>query len=394
MKILLAEPPYRTDYPPLGLLKISRFHKERGDSVDFVKGLSAGHASLRWDRVYVSSLFTCNWTSVVRTLRFYSPAVEKPSRDLFAGGPLASLLGHELERAVSCRAVKGIIDSAARIGLEGGDIDALLPDYNIIADGGPYACLKNAYIASATRGCPARCEFCSVREVDPRCVEYLPVAEQIANASSSLGKRDNIIFLDNNVAQSPFLDAIVEEILSAGFGRGERKGWVDFSQGFEPALFSGRTGEKRADSLSRLPLSPVRLAWDALHEKEIYSNAVAVFASRGFSRFSTPLLYGFSDSPSDMFFRLEGIVSLERDLGISIQGIPMGYVGPLRKRRPSGRERAAEWGISEQETLEFLKYMKKVPSLERGNLDQFYEIFGSRGEVFQKKLGSGGKACL
>ena len=40
MKILLVDPPGNSAFPPLGLLKLGRFHKERGDSVSFLKGLS------------------------------------------------------------------------------------------------------------------------------------------------------------------------------------------------------------------------------------------------------------------------------------------------------------------------------------------------------------------
>ena len=37
-EILLVEPPYRNKYPPIGLMKISTYHKSIGDNVTFIKG--------------------------------------------------------------------------------------------------------------------------------------------------------------------------------------------------------------------------------------------------------------------------------------------------------------------------------------------------------------------
>ena len=37
-KILLIEPNYKNKYPPIGLMKISTFHRDLGDDVKFYKG--------------------------------------------------------------------------------------------------------------------------------------------------------------------------------------------------------------------------------------------------------------------------------------------------------------------------------------------------------------------
>ena len=57
--ILLIEPDYKCKQPPLGLMKISFFHKNiLHDYVRFTKGKLPDELSeAKWDRVYVTSLF-------------------------------------------------------------------------------------------------------------------------------------------------------------------------------------------------------------------------------------------------------------------------------------------------------------------------------------------------
>ena len=40
MRVLLVEPNYKNKYPPMGLMKISTYHKMQGDDVHFVKGIN------------------------------------------------------------------------------------------------------------------------------------------------------------------------------------------------------------------------------------------------------------------------------------------------------------------------------------------------------------------
>src|SRR3989339_996283 len=98
MKILLVEPQYRRTkpsplkkrrsddtlwYPPLGLMKLSRLHKDRGDTVQFVNGcdksvlpnLDCFDLRANWDRVYITTLFTFHFKNTVETVKFYSEAV-------------------------------------------------------------------------------------------------------------------------------------------------------------------------------------------------------------------------------------------------------------------------------------------------------------------------------
>ena len=59
--VLLIEPGYKNKYPPLGLMKIAAYHGPFGkrDNVVFVKWEGDPRIKeRRWDRVYVTTLFS------------------------------------------------------------------------------------------------------------------------------------------------------------------------------------------------------------------------------------------------------------------------------------------------------------------------------------------------
>lgn len=66
--ILLVEPGYPTKFPPLGLMKISSYHKELGDKVTFFKGTEDEAYYTYWDRIYISTVFSYNWKITVDTI--------------------------------------------------------------------------------------------------------------------------------------------------------------------------------------------------------------------------------------------------------------------------------------------------------------------------------------
>ncbi len=104
--ILLVEPGYKSKFPPLGLLRISSYHKECGDNVTFVRGTDEKLRSLKWHKVYVSSLFTYELPRTVKTIKFYRQSVDS-SDDLIVGGIGATLMPEYIKDHVDCRLLIG-----------------------------------------------------------------------------------------------------------------------------------------------------------------------------------------------------------------------------------------------------------------------------------------------
>ena len=70
--ILLIEPNYKNKYPPLGLMKIAQYHGANGkkDNVTFIKGEDSWVLEKAWDRIYISTLFSFEWSRISKTIDF------------------------------------------------------------------------------------------------------------------------------------------------------------------------------------------------------------------------------------------------------------------------------------------------------------------------------------
>jgi len=308
-RILLLEPAYRAKYPPLGLMKISSYHKHvQGDSVAFFKGTSAKVRDQHWDRIYITTMFTFEWKRTLETIRFYQRG-KHGCTDIRVGGILATLLADELESETGLKPHRGLWD----------EVDRLPPDYSLF-DGVHEYYVNNASFAYMTKGCPNKCSFCAVRILEPDYVDYVPLAPQI-NAN----KKD-LILLDNNVLASTQLDAIVRDIADCGFRAGSRLGraqrHVDFNQGIDARLLD----EAKMELLRDLPLRPLRIAFDEVKSEPIYSRAVRLSAANGIRHLSNYILFNFHDTPADLYHRLRVNIDLNEELGTSIFSFPMKYM--------------------------------------------------------------------
>ena len=137
MKILLVEPNYKNKYPPMGLMKISTYHKGRGDEVTFYKGVmdSAEFYGKHYDRVYITSLFTFYYNQTVKTIKSYEKLIS-PEK-IFIGGIMVSLMKEKIKDDIDDRIsiLTGLLTDSSILGL--GDsvtIDILPLDYSILDD--------------------------------------------------------------------------------------------------------------------------------------------------------------------------------------------------------------------------------------------------------------------
>lgn len=340
MKVLLVEPAYRKGsqaladsvirqgsfmesraaksdeslwYPPLGLMKLSRFHKDRGDAVQFVVGCPKSilepsamlNENVPWDRVYITTLFTFDFESIVRTINFYKAAVGYTTGKIFVGGIMSTLMAEDIFKETGVYPTLGVVSSARQIRIEDDtNVDQLTPDYECLK-GLPYA-VNDTYYAYTSRGCINKCPWCGVPKIEPVYLPYIDVKPAISSLRQQYGDKGRLKLMDNNVLASPELPKIVDDLVTLGYGRdaaltaSRKRRVVDFNQGLDASFINPDT----LAQVSRLNIKPFRIAFDSIKEKDVYVAAVRLAVEGGFNEISNYMLYNFKDTPSDLYQRL------------------------------------------------------------------------------------------
>ena len=137
-KILLVEPAYKTKFAPLGLMRISSYHKSEGDVVSFIKGEQK--LDFTPDKIYITSLFTYRYKETLKSVRFYKK--QFPKAEIIIGGVLATLMP-DLFRKEGIKVHIGLLK----------EVETYPPDYDLIED-------IDYSLTFTSRGCKNKCGFC------------------------------------------------------------------------------------------------------------------------------------------------------------------------------------------------------------------------------------------
>ena len=402
--ILLIEPGHPNKYPPLGLMKLASYHKDRGDNVRFIKGEDKSALQHVWDRIYVTTLFSFEWKRTARAIDFGIQVAGGQPERVFVGGIAASLMHAEFVREpnwAGVRFIAGLLDKPPALSLqlseEDGDfgaddissepIELRTPDYNILDDIEYNYPVNDAYFGYASRGCIRKCRFCGVPKLEGDQKEMPPLYHLVNGITSLHGEKKDLILMDNNVAASGRYKELIAEIIDLGFSRGarlQRAGKVqarrvDFNQGVDARILS-KSG-MYLQEMSKICISPLRIAFDHIGVRKPYEKSVRMAAFNGITQLSNYMLYNFKDSPDDLYHRMKLNISLNEELGVRIWSFPMRYQPVTLKDRSHVGE---NWNSYFLRSFQLI--LQATQGVISGNSAFFNRAFGADVNTFKKLL--------
>ena len=287
--IVLVEPKYYTQFPPLGLLKLSAYHKMKGDTTELLRWRKGQvNPSKKPDKVYITSLYTWAWKEVHKTVKHYKTAL--PDVEISLGGLYASLLPKEAEKSGADQVYEGLFEEA----------EDLLPDYSLVPE-------WDGSIIFSSRGCPHRCGFCAVWRLEGKIGSVKHSIKHLVwpgheKREGCCGEKHHtrVIFFDNNILASPGWRSVFEELRELGLK-------VDFNQGIDARFITDEIAEK----ISGLRLEKlVRLAYDSRGMGSHVKRAVERLRSQGINgrKIMVYTLFNYRDSPEDFLERVRNIL--------------------------------------------------------------------------------------
>ena len=216
------------NFPSLPLMKLSAWHKQQGDTVEWYEPLfhSIGEP---FDKIYMSKVF-----SFTPDFPYYVNA-----KEVIKGGS-----GY----CIRLEDGKEVYDTAKDTLLPP-EIETIYPDYSIYYDIIPE--VKNTAYGFLTRGCPRGCEYCHVGCKEGR------KSYKVADLGTFWHGQKNIVLLDPNITACRDWKPLFQQLIDSN-------AWIDFSQGLDIRLMD----REKIKMLMQMKIKQVHFAWDRYQDKK------------------------------------------------------------------------------------------------------------------------------
>lgn len=204
------------NFPNLALMKLSAWHKQQGDDVEWWVGLK------HYDRVYQAKVFDETYSKDLDSVVM--------ADEIIKGGT-----GYDMH--------KNLPD----------EIEHIYPDYGLYG-------IKDTAYGFLTRGCPRGCPFCIVKDKEGR------KSRKVADLSEFWKGQKHIELLDPNFFASKEWRDLSEQLIGSG-------AWVNFNQGLDIRIMT----EEMAECIGKMRLKRLHFAWDRMQDERNVTENLRMF---------------------------------------------------------------------------------------------------------------------
>ncbi len=162
----------------------------------------------------------------------------------------------------------------------------------------------------------------------------------------------------------------VKDIYEKYRNKASKLRYVDFNQGVDARLLT----EEKMKLLSKIPIKPLRIAFDSISYKDIYVKSIKLAAKYNIKNLSNYLLYNEKDKPEELYQRLEINVLLSEELNVNIYSFPMKY-HPIDGEKHINRDYLGKYW-----NRKYIRAIQTILNATKGKIGKgesfFYEAFG------------------
>lgn len=231
------------NYPNLALMKISRWHKRKGDEVEWCMPLAAYDVIYKakvFDETYSKDDDTCLMADqIIKGGTGYVRQKRRPDRsvynEIFHNGKWEDI-GDQTEVVRDGETYRAVLPD---------EIEHIYPDYSLY----PNLTEQTAF-GFLSRGCPRGCEFCIVGAKEGLC------SVKVADLKEFWKGQKNIELLDPNILACKQHPELLAQLIKS-------KALVNFSQGLDIRM----TTPENIDMLNQIRIKEIHFAWDNPKDK-------------------------------------------------------------------------------------------------------------------------------
>ncbi len=307
-KYLLVEPKAKAIAPNIALIKFARLFELQGHEYQYVRGIV--YPKIKPDIILMSCIFSYHSRLYEETINHYLQLF--PDAKITVGGVFPTLNPDWFNKWNGSITVhKGLCP----------EIEKLAPKYDVniqSEDDNPYP--RDKIVLYASRGCPNKCAYCAVPKLEKGMKSFRSIADML-NASN-MPYASSVTLYDNNFTEHEFFDEIVDELVEFDLPCDINGLHCDSFTRHHAKRFSelkwAAQGESQFPYL-RFSFDKMKYV-DGIHKALRYLTDYDVKAS-----FFCYLLYNWTDSPSDFWWRIQKAQEIVDEVGETIYLFPQRY---------------------------------------------------------------------